>query len=52
MQMKKVNAAELDAKYSDGKEKPPQITTGMTDFPTYDEYETVVGKGVPKKKDS
>lgn len=50
MQMKKINAAELDAKFSDGQEKPPQITTGLSDFPKYDEYETVVGKGPSKKK--
>lgn len=47
--MKKINAADLDEKYSGGKVKQEQITTGMTDFPKYDEYETVVGKGVPKK---
>lgn len=51
MQMKKINAAELEAKYSDGKEKPIQLTTGSSDFPKYDEYETVVGKGVKKKGD-
>lgn len=50
MQMKKINAAELDAKFSDGQEKPAQITTGLGDFPTYDEYETVAGKGPSKKK--
>lgn len=52
MQMKKMNAAELDAKYSDGKEPDPalEIKTGSSDFPTYDEYEVVAGKG-PKKKD-
>lgn len=49
MKMKKINAAELDAKYSDGKEKPTSITTGASNFPKYDEYETVVGKGVKKK---
>lgn len=49
MQTKKINAAELDAKYSEGKEKPPQIISGMSDFPKYDEYEVVVGKGLPKK---
>lgn len=48
MQMKKVNAAKLDEKYSDGTEKPAQITTGLSDFPKYDEYERVVGKGVKK----
>lgn len=51
MQMKKINAAELDAKFSDGQEKPAQITTGLSDFPKYDEYETVVGKS-PSKKNS
>lgn len=50
MQMKKVNAAELDVKYSDGKEPELKITTGATDFPRYDEYEVVVGKR-PEKKD-
>lgn len=52
MEMKKTNAAELDAKYSDGKEVDPalKITTGSSNFPRYDEYETVVGKG-PRKKD-
>lgn len=52
MQMKKINAAELDAKYGDGKEVDPalKITTGLGDFPKYDEYEVVVGKG-PAKKD-
>lgn len=51
--MKKMNAAELDEKYTAGKEpdKQLQITTGLSDFPTYDEYERVVGKG-PKKKPS
>lgn len=45
-----MNAAELDAKYSpESKEKPPEIITGGTGFPKYDEYETVVGKGAPKK---
>ncbi|XP_031640958.1 NADH dehydrogenase [ubiquinone] 1 alpha subcomplex assembly factor 2 [Contarinia nasturtii] len=52
MQMKKINAAELDNKYLGGEEKPPQITTGLSDFPRYDEYETVVGKKPPKKEDS
>lgn len=53
MQMKKINAAELDAKYSEGKEPDPSlnVTTGLSDFPTYDEYETVVGKR-PTKKDT
>lgn len=52
MEMKKLNAAELDAKYSDGKEKDKhlEITTGLSDFPKYKEYETVVGKR-PEKKD-
>lgn len=49
MQMKKINAAELDAKFSEGKENLPKITTGAPDFPKYDEYERVVGKGVKKK---
>lgn len=51
MEMKKNNAAELDAKYSTGKEPDPalQVTTGLGDFPKYEEYEVVVGKG-PKKK--
>lgn len=52
MEMKKLNASELDAKYSDGKEKDKEleITTGLSDFPKYTEYETVVGKR-PEKKD-
>lgn len=46
MQMKKLNAAELDEKYSEGKESDPSlgVITGLKNFPTYDEYETVVGK--------
>lgn len=47
--MKKINAAELDNKYSGGKESQLQITTGLSDFPKYDEYEVVVGKGKVKK---
>lgn len=53
MEMKKINAAELDAKYSDGKEPADpalKVTTGLGDFPKYDEYEVVVGKG-PRKQD-
>lgn len=50
--MKKINADELDMKYSGGKEKPLQVTTGLGDFPTYDEYETVVGRGPNKPKKS
>lgn len=43
--MKKVNAAEIDEKFSKGKEdKVPQIVSGGTDFPKYEEYEVVVGK--------
>lgn len=51
--MKKINAAELDAKFSAGKpeEPAPQITTGLPDFPTYKEYERVVGKGKIDKKE-
>lgn len=49
MQMKKTNAAEIDEKFSDGIEKPLQLTTGASDFPKYDEYEVVVGKR-PKKR--
>lgn len=52
MQMKKKNAAELDAKYADGKQPDPAlaITTGLSDFPKYDEYETVVGKRPSEKE--
>lgn len=44
MNLKKINAAKLDEKYSTGKEKEPLKVTGSGTFPTYDEYETVVGK--------
>lgn len=45
MQMKKTNAAELDMKYSEGKETlPQQQVTGGGDFPQYDFYEKVPGK--------
>lgn len=52
MQMKKVNAAKLDAKYSGGKEKEPQLATGSGSFPRYDEYETVAGKGPKNPEDT
>lgn len=52
MHMKKVNAAEIDSKFSKGKEEEPiQITTGMPDFPKYDEYERVVGSGKTGNKE-
>lgn len=48
--MKKINAAELDIKFSGDKDdKQLQITTGATDFPKYDEYEVVAGKKNTKK---
>lgn len=49
MQMKKINAAKLEAHYSGGKVKEPQKVTGGGTFPTHDGYEMVAGAG-PKKK--
>lgn len=49
--MKKINAAEIDEKFAKDKgDKPLQIITGATDFPKYEEYESVVGKK-PNKND-
>lgn len=50
MDMKKTNAAKIDAKFSTkSKKDTEQIVTGMN-FPSYNDYERVPGKGVDEKK--
>lgn len=56
MEMKKVNADKLDAKYAKPvdptqlqPDKDPKIVTGMS-FPTYPEYERVPGKKPPNEQ--
>lgn len=49
MEMKKINAANLDEHYSGGEIKDPQIVSGMPNFPTYGkQFEKTAG---PDKKD-
>lgn len=55
MEMKKVNADKLDAKYAKPVDpsqlkaaQDPQMVTGLS-FPTYKEYERVPGKDLDKK---
>lgn len=43
MEAKRHNAEKLDEHFSDGATKP-QLPTGSSNFPRYDEYERVVGK--------
>jgi NADH dehydrogenase [ubiquinone] 1 alpha subcomplex assembly factor 2 len=46
MQMKKDNAAKLDQKFGkQGQIEQPQRVTGLRDFPQYEDYESMPGKG-------